>query len=130
MFHQNSEQPTEKQIKVWLVHERLKRKRAAGGTIIPKDRLPIEAVCKLKKWYSENEPNPFPGKDDLRQLVLTTKLTEKQIDVWFRHERAKKRDAAERALRNEIRGTFEEALPQTSISFIPNEGRLTRVDYV
>eukprot|EP00956_Cyclotella_meneghiniana_P025844 scaffold54726_cov42-Cyclotella_meneghiniana.AAC.1 len=26
-------------------------------------------------------------------------------------------------------GTFEEALPQTSISFIPNEGRLTRVDY-
>eukprot|EP00956_Cyclotella_meneghiniana_P013342 scaffold19197_cov40-Cyclotella_meneghiniana.AAC.4 len=107
---------TKNQINDWFVHERLKRKKAAGDKITPNERLPTAAVSKLKKWYDEHKSHPFvfPTKEDFRLLALTTELTETQVSRWFVHERAKKRNTTERALHNDF---F-------------NEGRLTRVDLV
>lgn len=36
------------------MNERLKMKRASVVTTTPKNRLPIAAVSKLKKWYDKH----------------------------------------------------------------------------
>ena len=37
----------------------------------------------LKNWLRKNKEYPYPNSDDLSELRRKTKLTEKQIRVWF-----------------------------------------------
>eukprot|EP00956_Cyclotella_meneghiniana_P024179 scaffold48224_cov45-Cyclotella_meneghiniana.AAC.3 len=86
---------TEKRIKKWLATERLKKKKAAGDEIKTRERLPIEAVSKLKKWYDDTyEAHPYPSNEEKAKVVMTTGLTKKQVDLWLmRERRARKKDA-------------------------------------
>eukprot|EP00956_Cyclotella_meneghiniana_P036499 scaffold126402_cov49-Cyclotella_meneghiniana.AAC.2 len=47
----------------------------------------------LKKWYDEHESNPYPTKEEKAELMITTRLTENQINNWFATERHKKKKA-------------------------------------
>jgi len=86
---------TEKRIKKWLATERLKKKKAAGDEIKTRERLPIEAVSKLKKWYDDKyEAHPYPSNEEKAEVAMTTGLTKKQVDLWLmRERRARKKDA-------------------------------------
>ena len=60
------------QIKNWFAHERRRRKKAAGEEITkPNDRLPIEAVSELKKWYDEHESDPYPSNQEKAELMIS-----------------------------------------------------------
>lgn len=41
----------------------------------------------LKNWLRKNNEYPYPSSADLEDLTRKTKLTEKQIRVWFTNYR-------------------------------------------
>ena len=82
-----------KQIKGWFGYERGKRKKVAGGTTSPVERLSAKAVEKLRKWYDQHESHPYPTTEEKKQLELTTKLMEKQVNYWFHNERVRRKKA-------------------------------------
>lgn len=81
---------TEQQINDWFGRERVKRKKAAGGTTEPREKLPKASVDYLKKWIAENDP-VRPTKVVRAQMVADTGLTEKQIRQFFMNHRARKK---------------------------------------
>eukprot|EP00956_Cyclotella_meneghiniana_P023146 scaffold44604_cov46-Cyclotella_meneghiniana.AAC.2 len=70
---------TEYQINTWF-----KCALVASSKQRTKERLPTAAVSELKKWYDNHESHPYPTKEEMAELVLTTKLTEYQINTWFK----------------------------------------------
>ena len=70
----------EKMIKSWFHGERVKRRKAAFDY--------------LRSWYAYNEANPYPSREEKINMVLETRLSEKQVIDWFRQERKRKKRAA------------------------------------
>jgi len=84
---------TKKQINVWFLQERKRREKTAGCKLNAwniqrtNESLSAAAASELKKWYDNHESHPYPTKEELRQLALTTKLTDNQINDWLKSER-------------------------------------------
>eukprot|EP00956_Cyclotella_meneghiniana_P011684 scaffold16436_cov47-Cyclotella_meneghiniana.AAC.4 len=74
---------TKTQISKWFASERQKKK-ARGGVTDGAVQLSKEAIEKLRKWYDNHESHPHPTKAEMAELVFTTKLTEYQINTWFK----------------------------------------------
>eukprot|EP00956_Cyclotella_meneghiniana_P038979 scaffold163675_cov23-Cyclotella_meneghiniana.AAC.1 len=61
---------------------------AEGLRAVKRRKMECDA---LKKWYKEHESNPYPSNEEKAELMMTTRLTEKQINKWFASERLKKK---------------------------------------
>ena len=74
---------TAKQIQLWFKKERLRR--AAS----------VSAITCLENWYNEHEDNPHPTKEEKGDLASSTGWSERQISLWFHHERTRRSKEAE-----------------------------------
>ncbi|CAD8101629.1 unnamed protein product [Paramecium sonneborni] len=64
----------------------------------------------LKKWLIENYNNPYPKPQQVEQLVLQTKLTNKQVLNWFINARnnLKNKSSKEKKFKHVIENKFKE----------------------
>eukprot|EP00956_Cyclotella_meneghiniana_P004266 scaffold5215_cov51-Cyclotella_meneghiniana.AAC.3 len=80
---------TENQVRIWF-----NQKRYRKGISKKYKRISNVAKDHLMKWYDENEANPIPRKDQVKELASITGVTEKCVRIWLGNERMKRKKAA------------------------------------